>query len=317
MQAPLSAAQPLRLIVTGATSFLGTELVKALLTDGHQVVAVCREGSHGSKRLGCHGGLTVVHAEMHDYGRLPEIAGCADVFIHLAWSGTGHQGRDIEEIQKQNIDCSLLAMKAAKGMGCRLFVDAGSQAEYGTAIGLITEATPCRPFSAYGKAKLRMKEEGFKLSRQLEIKYIHLRIFSLFGENDHPWTLVMSGLRKMLRGERLELSPCTQQWNFLHAGDAARQIIGLCHHALQTGSIEQEVYHIASKDTRVLKEFVEEMAELAASDSVLDYGAVIPEHTVSLHPSVAKTEAAARFISEHTFREVILRIINQYRQQSL
>jgi len=121
----------------------------------------------------------------------------------------------------------------------------------------------------------------------------------------------------MLRGERLELSPCTQQWNFLYAGDAARQIIGLCRHALQTGSIEQEVYHIASKDTRVLKEFVEEMAELAASDSVLDYGAVIPEHTVSLHPSVAKTEAAARFISEHTFREVILRIINQYRQQSL
>lgn len=317
MQAPQPAAQPLRLVITGATSFLGTELVRVFLDGGHRVVAVCRESSGGSERLGSHERFTVVNAEMHDYGRLPAIAGCADVFIHLAWSGTSHQGRDIEETQQRNVDCSLLAMRAAKRMGCRLFVGAGSQAEYGTVTGLITETTPCRPFSAYGKAKLRMKEEGFKLSGQLGMKYIHLRIFSLFGENDHPWTLVMSGLRKMLRGERLELSPCTQQWNFLYVGDAARQIIGLCHHALNTDSIEQEVYNIASKDTRVLKDFVGEMAELAASDSVLDYGAVIPGHIVSLNPSVAKTEAAAGFISRHTFREVILQIINQYRQQSV
>ena len=185
----------MKYVVTGATSFIGLEL----LSLQHQVVAVCRPNSQGLSKIPA--GVEIVTEEMSDYGNLHREIERADVFVNLAWGGTGHDGRNVQDVQRENVINTIAAMFAADKMGCQVFVEAGSQADYGTVLESITEETPCHPFSEYGKAKLEVKERLFELSEQLGIKYIHLRIFSLFGENDHPWTLVMSSIDKMLRNE--------------------------------------------------------------------------------------------------------------------
>ena len=195
-------------------------------------------------------------------------------------------------------------------LGCRLFVEAGSQAEYGTVLTPISEQTPCNPFSAYGKAKLETFQRLSELSAQLGIKYLHLRIFSLYGETDHPWTLVMSSLDKMLRNEAIDLSPCTQQWNFLYVKDATRQVVTLCDYALSRQDFRSEVFNIASDDSRPLKEFVERMKELAGSKSPLNYGAITPQNVVSLLPDMTKTRNVVGTLSEYSFDNVITSILS-------
>lgn len=301
----------MKYIITGATSFIGLELMDYLLAQHHQVVAVCRPDSKGLLEIPSN--AEVVLAEMSEYGNLHKDINHADVFVNLAWGGTGHDGRNIQEVQKENVTCTVAAMFAADKMDCKVFVEAGSQAEYGTVLEKITEETPCHPFSEYGKAKLEVKNRLFELSEQLRIKYIHLRIFSLFGENDHPWTLVMSCIDKMLRNEPIDLSPCTQNWNFLYVKDAVKQILGLCDYALGSNTFQHEVFNIASDDTRMLKRFVEEMYSLTGSTSILNYGAVKPVNIVSLNPDMTKTEKATRFISNHTFKDVINIIIQKYK----
>jgi len=286
-----------------------------LLSRQHQVVAVCRPNSKGLSKIPA--GVEIVASEMSDYGNLYRDIEHADVFVNLAWGGTGHDGRNVQDVQRGNVIYTIAAMFAADKMGCKVFVEAGSQAEYGTVLEKITEETPCHPFSEYGKAKLEVKERLFELSEQLGIKYIHLRIFSLFGENDHPWTLVMSSVEKMLRNEPIALSPCTQNWNFLYVKDAVRQIAGLCDYAMRIENFHHEVYNIASDDTRMLKRFVEEMYSLTGSTSVLNYGAVKPANIVSLNPDMAKTEQATGFISAHTFKDVINNIIQKYKKQTI
>lgn len=302
-------------IITGATSFLGVEVAKTLIHQGHQVTAICRQGSYGLKNLPSE--VKVVFAEMNEYGALDKKIVHADVFIHLAWAGTGHDGRDDEEVQQQNIECTIQAMLAANRMGCRLFVMAGSQAEYGSTTEPQNEAMTCQPFSEYGKAKLRVREIGFELAEQLGMKYMHLRIFSLYGENDHPWTLVMSCVDKMLRNEPIDLSPCTQNWNFLYVKDAARQIEQLCRHAIQEDRFVHEVYNIASNDTRPLKDFVERMKELTSAKSDLHYGVVIPTHVVSLQPDMSKTISVVGKLSEYDFDTVIQRIMNKHNDKTI
>ena len=71
----------------------------------------------------------------------------------FAWGGTGHDGRNVQDVQRENVINTIAAMFAADKMGCQVFVEAGSQAEYGTVLECITEETPCHPFSEYGKAK--------------------------------------------------------------------------------------------------------------------------------------------------------------------
>lgn len=303
----------MKYVVTGATSFIGLELIGYLLDLRHQVVAVCRPNSKGLSKIPA--GVEVVTAEMSEYGDLHKAIENAEVFVNLAWGGTGHAGRNVQDVQRENVVNTISAMFAANRIGCEVFVEAGSQAEYGTVLDRISENTPCHPFSEYGKAKLEVWDRLSDLSRQLGIKYIHLRIFSLFGEKDHPWTLVMSSIDKMLRDEPVELSPCTQNWNFLYVKDAVKQIYLLCQYALKNPGYQAEVFNIASKDTRILKSFVEEMYSLSQSKSELNFGAITPANVVSLNPDVSKTESATGFISQHVFKDIINNIIRNYKQQ--
>ena len=300
----------MKYVITGATSFIGLELLDYLLSLQHQVVAVCRPNSQGLSKIPA--GVEIITAEMSDYGSLHREIEHADVFVNLAWGGTGHDGRNVQDVQHENVINTIAAMFTADEMGCQVFVEAGSQAEYGTVLESITEETPCHPFSEYGKAKLEVKERLFELSEQLGVKYIHLRIFSLFGENDHPWTLVMSCIDKMLRDEPIDLSPCTQNWNFLYVKDAVKQIAGLCTYAVNNTELRHEIFHIASDDTRILHKFVERMYQLTGSASDLKYGAIKPTNIVSLDPDLSKTESAIK-IDYTSFDEVIKRIVRKYK----
>lgn len=297
----------MKYVITGATSFIGIELTELLLGLGHSVVAVCRPESKSLSGLPSSAGI--VMAGMEDYHSLDSKISSADVFVNLAWNGTGHDGRDAAAVQEDNVRHTGDAMAAALRMGCKLFVEAGSQAEYGSTMEPQTEESECHPFSEYGKAKLRVKDMGFDLAGRSGMKYLHLRIFSVFGENDHPWTLVMSSLDRMLASEQVDLSPCTQNWNFVYVKDAVGVIAGLCRHAVENSGFRHEIYNVASKDTRVLKEFVEEMKELAHSESVLNYGAVIPANMVSLQPCMDKTISASGFEGFHRFDDVVSSII--------
>lgn len=304
----------MKFVITGATSFIGLELVDFLISQHHQVVAVCRPSSKGLSKIPY--GVEIVLAEMPEYGNLYQDIEHADVFVNLAWGGTGHDGRNVHDVQKENVINTIAAMFAADKMGCKVFVESGSQAEYGTVLEKITEETPCHPFSEYGKAKLEVQNRLFELSEQLGMKYIHLRIFSLFGENDHPWTLVMSCINKMLLNDSVDLSPCTQNWNFLYVKDAVRQIAGLCNYAVNSAEFQHEVFNIASKDTRMLRDFVMEMYMLTKSKSELKFGAITPANVVSLDPDVSKTEVATGFISEHSFEDIINIIISNFKSNN-
>ena len=299
----------MKYVVTGSTSFIGVELCRQLLNAGNEVMAVVRPGSAGITKLPKSDHLYTVLSDMRDYRLLDRQIPKAEVFINLAWQGTGHEGRNVYDIQSENIRFSEDALHAAARMGCSLFVESGSQAEYGTVLERISEYTPEHPFSEYGRAKLHMKELGFRLTDQLRIKYLHLRIFSLFGETDHPWTLVMSSIDKMLRNESIDLSSCTQKWNFLYVVDACKQIRLLTEKAIQLADYRHEVFNIASEDTRLLRDFVERMRDLTGSKSCLNYGVYTPANTVTLDPDVAKSNRYIGFINDYTFDEVVNKII--------
>lgn len=293
-------------IITGATSMIGIALCRHISSiDGNTVFAVCRQKSYDQSKFRINKNFKVIYSDLEQIdGILNEIDN-ADVFINLAWTNTDHEGRDNAELQMLNVEYTKCAMKVAASLGCKLFVEAGSQAEYGSNNGLITEDSPCHPETEYGKAKLRVWEEGSALCESLGIKYLHLRIFSVFGKNDRPWTLIMSAVGKMIHNNTLELSSCQQSWNYLYAADCAKQIYRLCEYASRKADFKADVYHIASKNTRSLKDYIEEMKSVLKSTSTLHYGNIIPDRKVTLNPSITKTKNAIGAIDEIAFAEAI------------
>jgi nucleoside-diphosphate-sugar epimerase len=305
----------MKYLITGGSSFIGVALTKLLITNGHEVIIVARRTSKTNGNiLQSDKVKTVLYDGMQDIASIKGPVSSADVFIHLAWSGTSHEGRHDKTMQDDNIKYSLKAVRVAHELGCKLFLEAGSQAEYGFINEPFDEDTPCHPDNEYGRAKLEFGEEGSKLCNDLGMKFIHLRIVSIYGDTDHLWTLVMSSIRKMLKNEDVELSSCEQKWNFVYIKDAVKQMYLLCEHALRDQNFKSEIYLIGSKDTRVLKGYVNEMYQLTNSRSKLLFGKYTPANVVSLEPIMDKTEkATGGFISEYTFSEVVNIIINNYK----
>lgn len=290
--------------ITGASSFIGVELCRYLSVNGHEVIAMSRKANEHLEAIAKGGNLQEFRADMQT---LPELAKevKADVFIHLAWAGALLGQRDNQELQEGNINFSLECVKLSKRMGCQLYVDAGSQAEYGIVPGVITEETFCNPFSAYGKAKLQMYRETCDITRRIGLKYIHLRILSVFGENDHPNTLIISSLKKLKNGEPIEMRSGGQKWNYVYVKDAARQIAELSVHAVNDEEFHQEIYNIASNDTRKLQDFIISMKNIIRSSSELIFGGYNPEKDVNLNPDTKKTSRIVRPLTMWHFEDVV------------
>lgn len=294
----------MKFFITGASSFIGVELCRYLVGNGHQVIAMSRKENEQLNDIANNGNLQVFYADMQNLmERAKDVQ--SDIFVHLAWAGALLGQRNNQELQEGNIRFSLDCVELSRRMGCKVYVDAGSQAEYGIVPGVITEKTPCNPISAYGKAKLQMYHETRELTQQLGVKYIHLRILSVYGENDHPNTLIASSLRKLKDNEPIEMRSGGQKWNYVYVKDAARQIAELSIHAVNDEDLHQEVYNIASNDTRKLQDFITIMKSISNSSSDLSFGGYNMEMDVNLDPDTKKVAAIVKPLTEWDFENVI------------
>lgn len=298
----------MKFVVTGATSFIGSHTVKLLLEQGHQVWAVVRPRSANAGKLVRHENLNLVLLDLGELERLTDFVDRADVFLHFGWDGIGSEGRNNPEIQRINIANSQKAVETAGRLGCGRFLFSGSQAEYGIHRETMREDSECRPVSEYGKAKLEFGRWAMERLKETDMDYIHARIFSVYGPGDHPWSLVNTALAAFLAGKHMELGECTQFWNFLYIEDMARAVISL---SLGLASVRPGVYNIAGNDTRVLREFVEEMYELCGKKGSYSYGVRPPnaEGPASLIPDITKIECAAGWRPAVSFADGIRSLI--------
>lgn len=284
----------MNIIITGATSFLGQTL---------------------SGRLSGRGKDDSCILFRHSFAEAPErLPQRADAWVHFAWGGVGSAGRSDRVQQAKNVEMSMAALQKAAQLSCSRFLFAGSQAEYGdaalSASGLQEETAECRPKSEYGKAKLLFGQQAaswaarYNAGRGPEerLRLIHMRIFSVYGNGDHPGSLLESCLHAFAHNERMEFGACTQDWDYLYIEEAVRAIEGLLDSETAEG-----IYNIASGDIRPLRAYIEELHALFNSRSALCFGARgdNAEGAVSLRPSLSRLHAETGFVSRVSFAEGI------------
>lgn len=298
-----------KVVVTGATSFLGRYLVEELKNKGVRVYAIIRPTSAHARLFEGDPQVVTVLANMDDVDLWQERIGSADAFIHLGWDGIGAAGRSNMDIQNKNVEDAVNCMKGAAALGCNRFLFSGSQAEYGPKTDIIREDDVCDPVINYGKGKLMVCHQLSALARELGITYYHTRIFSVYGIGDHPWALVSACVRTLCAGEQMKLSSCMQYWNYMHVHDAVRDLCALLFSGADSG-----IYNVASRDTRVLKSFVEQIHAACGGTGSCAYGSYDPaERPVSLMPDVSRLEAAIGTLEEKPFEAGIAEMVKHYK----
>lgn len=297
-----------KIIITGATSFLGINLIRQLIANDVLIYAVVRPNSSKIGLLPESPKIIVIPAEMENYKDIGiSIQESCDCLVHFAWKGTRGSDRMNQAMQISNYECSIDILKAALRLNCKTFISAGSQAEYGLYNQAISEEIPCVPNTEYGIQKLRFYQDASKICKEHGVNFKEPRFFSIYGPGDFEGTMVISTLKKMLRNDDCEFTECKQMWDFLYISDAVKGIIRLIYTDCADGA-----YNIGRGESRPLKSYIEEMYKLTHSKSRLFYGSIPYPSTgmVSVQPIFDKLVNETGWHAEVTFVDGIQRIIN-------
>lgn len=303
-----------KIVITGATGFLGGNLADLFLEQGASVYALVRPDSKNAGNLPRHKNFHIVRCSLSDVlDCVPQI-GSADAFFHFAWGGVNREEIDSPVVQEANVSGSLDCVKAAHLLGCRVFMDAGSRVEYGITDGEMSEDLNCSPVNEYGKAKLRFYHQAKPLCESFGLVYYHLRFFSVYGEGDHPWSIVSTLVRDLPEGKTVSLSACLHKWNFMYIKDAVRAVYALYQAGMHQKAGEW-IVNVASHDTRVLRSFVEEVYELADRRGELMFGSFVQakEGALSICPALdcLMELTEGKYREQYSFHEGILEMMKK------
>ena len=219
-----------RVLVTGATGFVGRALVDALADAGHRVRATTRQGAEAKFRVGVETVTTGDYRQPVDWA--PLLTG-VDSVVHLA--GIAHIGPAIDEAAYDRVvhlATAELAAACSKAAVRRLVFMSSVRAQSGPAAdGVLTENDAPRPTEAYGRAKLRAEAAVSAAG----VPWTILRPTMVYGAGakgnlarllrvaDSPWPLPFAGLAN--RRSLVSLDNLIAAVRFVLGADvAARQV---------------------------------------------------------------------------------------------
>lgn len=311
----------MQILVTGATSIIGAPLVKQLVSQQHKVYAVIRPQSSNISRLSSviqESNLTLIESYLADIDeKINQITDTIDVCFHFGWDGAGSENRKRRDLQLKNIADSMEVLKVCEMLGCKRFIFSGSQAEYGVHQNKTTEDVECVPISEYGKAKIEFMQQAKRYLTQRPIpskmQYVHARIFSVYGPQDHNGSLINSCVTTFLQKKSIELGACEHLWNYLYIDDLISALLAIMN--MDKYQEPYLVYNIAGDEdeTKPLKDYIECLHQCCGKQGRYYLGKRSPnaEGGANLNPSIDKLKNNTGWKPLVSFEEGIQRIIKQ------
>lgn len=293
----------MKAVVTGASSMIASALIRLLVSEGHEVYALCRPGSAKLDNIIKNERVHIVQADISDITAVGQGIGCGcDAFFHFAWGGTAGAQRNDSRVQSSNIGYTLDAVDLAHSLGCKVFVGAGSQAEYGRVDGKISPQTSCFPENAYGAAKFAAGHLSRIACAKYGIRHVWARILSVYGIGDNDFTITVSSLRKMLSGQTAQFTPAEQMWDFLYCDDAARAF-----YLMAENGKDGAVYALGSGRARPLKEYITLMHKASGTESKVEIGALPynDKQVMYLCADISSLTADTGFVPQISYEEGI------------
>lgn len=253
-----------RVLLTGATGFVGAPTLKSLLQRGHQVQAVARRP--GAPQAG----VSWIEADLLQPGSVTEVVRRAQAthLVHLAWEAApGKFWTAPENADWAQATARLVEDFAAAGG--RRAVLAGSCAEYRWDEQPLDEySSELVPATPYGRAKLLACTEASRIASERRLELAWARLFFLYGPGEQPGRLVSDVAARLVSGERVPTTAGTQTRDFLHVFDAAEALAAILDSPL-TGPI-----NVCAGQASTVRELVSRLADAAEAADRVDFGAL-------------------------------------------
>lgn len=255
-----------RILLTGATGFVGRHILAALCKADIDLLLVVRDSSESCLPLAS---VVEVLRTRDLFKESAEwwAAVCqgVDIVIHAAWYA--ESGEYMKS--PKNFDCLAGTLQLASGCvkaGVQRFVGIGSCSEYDVRFGNLSIDTPLSPTTPYAGAKAATFLALSTLLPQQGIEFAWARLFYLYGEGEDARRLVPYLHSRLSEGKVAELTSGTQVRDFLDVAHAGERISELAL-ANATGP-----YNICSGQAKTVRALAEQIADKYGRRDLLQFG---------------------------------------------
>ncbi len=249
---PPSALAGRRVVVTGASGFIGRRLCRQLASAG-------AEAQPWSRAL----------VDLGDAGAVQQAlrAAAPEIVFHLASSGVSGAMAHKPSVVIDDVTMMANLVDHAPE-GCHIVV-AGSMSEYGAA-GILSEAQRCMPKTAYGIGKLAAGLYALAYGPRRGVSVTVARLFGVYGPGEAAVRFFPTLLRDLQARRPVALSDGLQRRDFIHVDDASRALLDLATRGGSTG----ELVNVGTGVAVRVREAAEWMADaVGAPRDLLQFGA--------------------------------------------
>ena len=293
-----------RLLVTGASGFIGNAVIRALAGHAFETVCVSRS-SHADD------GVRWIGANLLDSADIRSTIHAVRPthLLHLAWVTTpGDYWFSPENLQW--LMASVELFRVFTETGGRRVVASGSCAEYEGVDGWCVEATtPLRPNTLYGKCKLALADTLSAISAGSNVGTVWARLFYPYGPSEPQAKLVASVVDALLRAEHVDCTEGQQERDFIFVDDLAEAMVALVVDDCQG------VFNIGTGQPVKVRDVIQEIARQIGREDLVRFGAkpMPPHEPLRLVADMRKTFSTIGWRPRTTLSEGVSRCISARR----
>lgn len=245
----------LRILVTGASGFVGSAIEGCCQTAGMRVLSTARSDVKPT------GALEYFKADITDPESLIEAMSDVDCVVHAA--GLAHQFRESikpAEFIKTNVKGTENVASAAVGAGVKHFVLISSVSVYGPHGAMACdEDTLCQPTGPYAESKYHAEKRTVQIFKDSDTRLTILRLATVYGEGD-PGNVARL-MRMIDRGRFVWVGDGSNRKSLIHRDDVGRA----CAQVVLQASKGTNIYNV-STSINTMREIVEGLASELGKD---------------------------------------------------
>lgn len=254
-------------IVTGATGFIGTHLVKALLDKDVEVWAIVPDPGNLAW-AGCEK-LHIIQADFSQFDRLAELVEERgfDVCFHLAWSGTWGKPFEDYALQLNNAKAACDMVVQASRLACGRFVLIGTIVQLEALKYMLSDEGRPRVSCIYGTAKNTAAMLCRIQAAQLGVDWNLAVLSSVYGVGDRSRMIENVLIESFLAGVRPKLVTGENYYDCTYVEDIVSGLIAIAERGKGN-----KTYYVGHRELKTFKAIVNEIRDILAPEMTLTFG---------------------------------------------